>query len=420
MKRRSHGTRRSTAHAVVTLVGVLLLGGCAGSVASVDDPGVPGDQGGAPAAASTSTPATTAQGHGAGHGSGHGAATSPTTPAAPLRAGERSVTLTMPQAYTPKAPAAPGTDDYRCFLLDPEVREKSVVTGIDVLPGNPDVVHHVILFRVPPDKVARAEEQDRGQAGQGWTCFGGTGVESQGSGLDDAPWLGAWAPGGGERLLAKDLGMPLEPGSRIVMQVHYNLLAGDQPDTTAARLRVAPDDGSRKTLETVLLPGPVELPCRPGRTGPLCARPAAVADVQQRFGFAAGSTANALHLLCGELRATPTQSCTRPVTQAGTIRATAGHMHLLGRSISIVVNKGKQDEQTVLDLPVWDFDDQGSKPVTPGVRVAPGDTLTVTCRHDQSLRDQLPALAGVPERYVVWGEGTTDEMCLGIVLMTRP
>jgi hypothetical protein len=46
--------------------------------------------------------------------------------------------------------------------------------------------------------------------------------------------------------------------------------------------------------------------------------------------------------------------------------------------------------------------------------------LTVTCRHDQSLRDQLPALQGVPERYVVWGEGTTDEMCLGIVLVTRP
>jgi len=32
----------------------------------------------------------------------------------------------------------------------------------------------------------------------------------------------------------------------------------------------------------------------------------------------------------------------------------------------------------------------------------------------------LPAFEDVPERYVVWGEGTTDEMCLGIVLVTRP
>ncbi len=44
----------------------------------------------------------------------------------------------------------------------------------------------------------------------------------------------------------------------------------------------------------------------------------------------------------------------------------------------------------------------------------------MTCRHDQSLRDVLPAFAGQQERYVVWGEGTTDEMCLGIVLLTRP
>ena len=62
------------------------------------------------------------------------------------------MTLRMPTAYTPKAPAAPGTDDYRCFLLDPGLTAKSVVTGINVLPGNPDVVHHVILFRVPPTR----------------------------------------------------------------------------------------------------------------------------------------------------------------------------------------------------------------------------------------------------------------------------
>lgn len=48
-----------------------------------------------------------------------------------------------------------------------------------------------------------------------------------------------------------------------------------------------------------------------------------------------------------------------------------------------------------------------------------GDTLTVTCTHDQSLRVSLPAFAGQPERYVAWGDGTTEEMCLGIVMLTR-
>ena len=343
---------------------------------------------------------------------GHGS-TAKAVAAAPLRAGERFVDLRMPRPYTPSAPTGVGTDDYRCFLLDPKLTEKAFLTGVDVLPGNPDVVHHVILFQVRPDEVAEAEKIDASSPGQGWTCFGGSGVGAVGDSVDKAPWIGAWAPGGGGTVHRKGFGVPLEKGTRVVMQVHYNLLAGAEPDTSAARLRLAPGTAKLQALETVLLPAPVELPCRTGKTGPLCSRDKAMADVRARFGQA-GQLGDVLHLLCGAGDIGPVQSCTRPATSPMTIRAAAGHMHLLGREISIKVN-GK----TVLDIPVWDFDDQKSRPVHP-VKVEPGDDLTVTCRHDQSLRDKLPAFAGQPERYVVWGEGTTDEMCLGILLVTRP
>ena len=104
------------------------------------------------------------------------------------RIGERRVQVAMPAAYTPSAPTGVGTDDYRCFLLDPGVTADSFVTGFNVLPGNPDVVHHVILFRVPPDVVAEAEEKDAETDGQGWTCFGTSGLGNDGS-IDDAPRL---------------------------------------------------------------------------------------------------------------------------------------------------------------------------------------------------------------------------------------
>jgi hypothetical protein len=47
-----------------------------------------------------------------------------------------------------------------------------------------------------------------------------------------------------------------------------------------------------------------------------------------------------------------------------------------------------------------------------------GDSLRVTCTHDATLREKLPELAKLPPRYVVWGAGSSDEMCLGIVSYT--
>ncbi len=72
----------------------------------------------------------------------------------------------------------------------------------------------------------------------------------------------------------------------------------------------------------------------------------------------------------------------------------------------------------MLDIPVWDFDSQGAQPLPEPISLRKGDTLTVTCTHDATLRDKLPAFKGTPPRYVVWGEGTTDEMCLGILIVT--
>jgi hypothetical protein len=339
----------------------------------------------------------------------------------PLRAGEQRLAVRMPTSYTPSAPTGKGTDDYRCFLLDPKTTTDQMVTGFNVLPGKPAVVHHVIMFRVPPEQVAEAKAKDASTPGQGWTCFGDSGLGGGlGQQIDDAPWLGAWAPGGREQVYAPGFGEPFPAGSRIVMQVHYNLLAGTEPDRSAAELRLTPASSKIKPLITQLMPAPVELPCRPEHAdGSLCSRAASMADVKARFGDGPGSTGDLLHFLCGPIKAGPVQSCTRPVNQAETIRGVAGHMHLLGKSISIVANAGKPDARTLLNIPVWDFDNQGSRPIPP-VHLKPGDTVTVTCRHSQELRDRLPAFDGIPDKYVVWGEGTTDEMCLGILLVTRP
>jgi hypothetical protein len=300
------------------------------------------------------------------------------------------------------------------------------VTGVQFLPGNPDVVHHSILFRVEPSQVSAARAKDAADPRPGWQCFGGPGLPSTSKnpldGLDAAPWLAGWAPGGKESVFGAGFGVPMPAGSQIVIQMHYNLrhATGGQPqDDTHIRLRVSLDP-SLAPLSTMLLPAPVELPCPDGVTATLCDRGSAVADVVSRFGQGSGRTIAGLQLLCGGDLIAPTsgttQSCVRYLREAVTIRAAAGHMHLLGRSIRIVANAGTARERLVLDIPVWDFDNQSAIPLAHPLALRAGDTVTVTCTHDPTLRDKLPELKGTQPRYVVWGEGTTDEMCLGILI----
>ena len=395
---------------VLAAAGLLtLLSACSGTndTGSATEPTSP-DSSATSTTASSPAPTTPPPPHKAAHPSKPGKLL-------PLRQGEDRLTLTMPQAYTPTAPTGVGTDDYRCFLLDPKLDRDSFLTGINVAPGNPDVVHHVILFKVPADKVAAAKAKDAETPDQGWTCFGGSGLDS-GAQIDDAQWLGAWAPGGDETMTRDGYGVELSKGSQIVMQVHYNLLAQVGPDMSSTQIRVMPDSPDLTPLHTYLMPAPVELPCRKGHdASPLCDRDAALANARERFGASGGVTAQVLHALC-QTDVTPgnTQSCTRTIGRGMTILGAAGHMHLLGRQIKIEVNPGTPQAKTVLDIPLWDFDDQGARRVD-SIHLNPFDTVKVTCKHVQWLRDQLPSFQGQDEKYVVWGEGTTDEMCLGML-----
>ncbi len=325
----------------------------------------------------------------------------------------------MPESYTPAAPNG-GTDEYRCFLIDPRLTRTAFLTGSQFLPQNSDIVHHAIFFRIDPADADAARRLDASTPGQGWTCFGNAGI-GRGAG-----WVAAWAPGADETLLDPGLGYSMPPGSQLVMQVHYNLVGtGGKPggaDQSGIRLRLTDDVAHMTALQTVLVAAPVELPCAAGESGPLCDRSAAVADVAHRFGDDAGRTVTQLNALCNKGNPpvpAATQHCDRKLPQGGTIYALAGHMHLLGRSIKVELNPDTPAAQTLLDIPVYNFDDQAARPLAKPVTVKPGDTLRVTCTHDASLRKRLPQLQPLPPRYVVWGDGTSDEMCLGLVIMAR-
>jgi hypothetical protein len=345
------------------------------------------------------------------------------------RAGETVLRLGLPAPYTPRS-ANGGTDDYRCFMLDPKLSADAFATSIRIEPDAARLVHHVILFRAAADSVAEANALDRASPGPGWSCFGGTGIGAPGGAagaarsLGNAPWIAAWAPGWGGDRLPEGLGVSLPAGSRVVMQVHYNLLNGRRADRSRAVLTTVPASEGLTPLETTLLPAPVELPCAKGETGPLCDRTTAMFDLIRKYGQDAGLIPVGLLLFCGKDAANPpagpVTSCVQRFDGPTTIRSVAGHMHVLGRSIRVELNPGTSRARVLLDIPRWSFHWQASYVLAQAVQAQAGDVLRVTCRHDASLRKQLPQAAARKPRYILWGEGTTDEMCLGIVQVTRP
>jgi hypothetical protein len=349
----------------------------------------------------------------------------------------RQLSLAPARPYLPH-PAVGGLDDYHCFVLEPHLKKNVFVTSSLIRPERPDIVHHVILFEAAGANAAEARRLNAASHGHGWTCFGGPGLTETNPGpsaaasdrLGAPQWIGAWVPGHTTNDAPAGTGVLLHAGAAIVLQVHYNLIHPARPDRSRALLRVVPAAGSKLTpLETVLVPAPVELPCPSGVKSALCSRNRALADEAQKYGPEAALIPTGLLYLCNKTLADYPQdvggaheigtSCDRAVTRPLRIYGVAGHMHLRGLEIRIDLDPGTPKARTLLHIPHWHFHWQDAYYLEKPIDVSPGDTIRVTCRYDNSPQAQ-PVVKGqlLPPRYVLWGEGTTDEMCLGLLQVT--
>ena len=108
-------------------------------------------------------------------------------------------------------------------------------------------------------------------------------------------------------------------------------------------------------------------------------------------------------------------ACTRPVPEDGSVATVFGHMHTLGKSFRMILDPGTPREKVLLDIPNWQFDWQLSYSLARPVPVTTADTIRIECTWDRA-RD-----TGRPQRYIVFAEGTEDEMCFGAYgLVTGP
>jgi len=331
-------------------------------------------------------------------------------------------TYGLSTAFNPKSAAVNGsTDVYHCSLINPHLSSDRVLVSSEFLPSQAKELHHAIYFLIPPEKAALARSLNVG--GKGWSCFGAP-LNPSGA-FDATTWLGGWAPGPLEpHPTPSGTGIPVPKGSLVVLQIHYNLLAGTAPDRSQVKLTTVPAKGSHlKTLEISKFVAPPDLPCPAGVTGPLCDRQASIDDLVARTGTQAAQFLAGIEYVCkaDHNAATPqfsgklvTTTCTWPVNQTMHILGGTPHMHLLGQSESIVLNHGGTST-AIASIQHYNFDHQVSYPAPKGMIATPGDTITVSCTFDPTIRQRLPSLRKLPARYVTWGDGSSDEMCLGSV-----
>jgi Copper type II ascorbate-dependent monooxygenase, C-terminal domain len=323
-----------------------------------------------------------------------------------------AITLHSPM-YTPRAVFG-GTDDYHCTLLNPDVTKDSYIISSRFVAGSPED-HHAILSLVPPSIAAAAERENTAAGGNGWTCFGAPELpDATTLQFDGTEWLSVWAPGHGTDVLPRGTGIKLPAGSLIIMQVHYN-----RPVRNSFVVNTIPASAPVLPLHLQLELAPPDIPCPTGVTGPLCNRAASIANLGRRFGPQAVATVYGLEMQCGRDPSDPpagdTTSCITQIDRNGYIVRAQAHMHLLGSSFSLVLNPGTPQAKTVLNVPSYNFHYQKAYDLTTPIPVKAGESLQVNCTYDPALAQELPILRKAPPHFVTWGDGSSDEMCLGLV-----
>lgn len=296
-------------------------------------------------------------------------------------------------------------DVMQCFVLDPAIVTKTWLNGTHFVPGNPTIVHHALTFAVPPGATTPVDDDPS----KPYECFGGPRV-------DGASLVAAWAPGGVPSDYPPNVGLPLEPGTRFVMQVHYHphSNATKAPDATTFQYRLTqtpPEWTARQVLAGNFRKAPGEDPKLPAGAGLLPGTADPGSGVE--FRIPAGATGHVETM-------TFSIGVPIPVRLAGL----GAHMHLAGRDAKITLKPKAPGAAPVclLQEPAWDFDWQRGYeydvPVESLPVLQPGDTVEVRCTYDNTMqRPQLAAAlreAGLAQpKDIFLGEATTDEMCLG-------
>lgn len=289
----------------------------------------------------------------------------------PARAPESAVfegadlELRLTQPYTPTYEDARNpNNEYRCFALEHGQDKTFYITGLHPLVDQTDIVHHVVLAKLPRDK-APAETL----TAQGQDCISDMSAIS-GGGSPTGGMLAGWAPGM-EPIEFDGAGLEVKPDEVLIIQMHYY---ADREEN----MNIADQSGyAFKIADRVRNP----ISMYPLGTG-------------------------SFTIPAGDDNYTTTDELSLPL--GVTLWGVFPHMHVLGKAYDMKVEMNGQDT-CLVDGPDYDFNNQVTYMFKEPVYIPGGSPISYSCTWNNSPSN--PALIHNPPIDVGYGERTDEEMC---------
>lgn len=316
------------------------------------------------------------------------------------------LTLSNSEPYQPNA----NPDETRCFVIDWPYSETKYITGNNVIPGDPKVVHHSSIYIAPAAdrEFYKQRDNDHGSPSDGFPCSATMGV-----GKSSARWLGGWLPGITGFEFPLNAGMRIEPNAVVILQVHYNSYGTGHdhgshlhgpikiaPDLTKIELKISDQVDLVGTLVTFTNPKwMVELEM---------AIPAGSKSVSHDF---TGQLDYIPHLLGQEF----------PLSgEIFDIQSINMHGHALMSQAEMKVIRADKTEECLVKIPKfshhWQLNYMFKKPVT----VTRQDRVYLRCEWNNTSENQLVVDGEkLPAKDVNWGDGARDEMCFGLMFVSE-
>jgi len=299
-----------------------------------------------------------------------------------------SVELSNPSPYV----VGGTSDSFPCMVVDPGHTEDVWLTGVQNIPDNDLVVHHVLTY-IDTNGASDALVDADGK----FECPGGF------VNLNGAVQISTWVPGGVPTETPEGVGFPMPVGAKIIMAYHYHPTgAGDEVDQSGVALRWTteePEVAAYAGLAGVSFTTPASL--LPGENDP---------GPNPLFEIPAGASGHV------ETVAINIPALVPPIDMF----SIGTHMHYAGVDMKIWIERDGE-EICLLHTPRYDFNWQRlydvDAPVGEMPQIQGGDTLYLRCTYDNTLDNPLLAEAlgdaGLDAPVDVGpGEQTLDEMCL--------